>query len=196
VSAGVRAFLVRFACGSSALAGGAAGDEMPTSSTQDRTGTAVPVVSELWEFGRTDVAIVGGKAANLGELPRVEGISVPTGCVVTTDAYDRVVAADPSLADAVVELVGTSPDDHDVVRRRSAAIRARIEELPVPDDVAAAIEAAVSRMGGADVAWAVRSSAMAEDLPAASFAGQLASFLNVVGRGAARRQAVLGVAVH
>src|SRR3954468_7715797 len=127
-------------------------------------------VGDLRDFNRSDVAIVGAKAANLGELMRVEAISVPAGCVVTTDAYERVVAADPSLADALAALVGTSRDDRDSIRERSAAIRARIEELPVPDDLAAAIDAAISRLGGPDAGWAVRSSATAEDLPTASFA--------------------------
>ncbi len=101
----------------------------------------------LEEVGASQVTLVGGKGAGLGELSRIDGVRVPAGFCVTTHAFRRAVAA------------GT---------------------VAVPDDVAAAITAALARLGEHG-AYAVRSSATAEDSPTASFAGQHDSYLDVVG---------------
>ncbi|MFE6922184.1 rifamycin-inactivating phosphotransferase [Nocardia sp. NPDC057663] len=137
-------------------------------------------VLDLGEIDRTQVAIVGGKGANLGELSRIDGVEVPDGFCVTTDAYARTVAGASSLDDRLDELSRLEPEDREAIRVLSAEIRRAIEELVIPDDVAAEIIAAHARLG-ADGAYAVRSSATAEDLPAASFAGQQDTSLNVVG---------------
>ncbi|MER6511641.1 rifamycin-inactivating phosphotransferase [Nonomuraea sp. NPDC001636] len=137
----------------------------------------------MLEFGQIDaanLAEVGGKGVALGELSRIDGVRVPDGFCVTTDAFQRVVSAVPSF-DAQLDLLSkVDPDDRAAVRALSAEIRAVIEGAPVPDDVVAAIGEALARLGE-QAACAVRSSATAEDLPTASFAGQQDSYLNVVG---------------
>ncbi|MEV1121059.1 rifamycin-inactivating phosphotransferase [Actinosynnema sp. NPDC049800] len=137
-------------------------------------------VLDLREVDRTQVAVVGGKGAHLGELARIDGIRVPAGFCVTTDAYHRIVREAPSLGDLLDGLSRLNPDDREAIRTRSAEIRQTLEGIVVPDDVAAAITGALARLGERD-AYAVRSSATAEDLPGASFAGQQDTYLNVVG---------------
>ncbi|WP_433654711.1 rifamycin-inactivating phosphotransferase [Nocardia sp. CA-128927] len=135
------------------------------------------------EIDRTQVAIVGGKDANLGELSRIEGVEVPDGFCVTTDAFARTVGDAPSIEDRLDELSRLEPDDRAAIQALSEQIRCAIEEFVLPDDVAAEIIDAHARLG-ADGAYAVRSSATAEDLPTASFAGQQDTYLNIVGSAA------------
>src|SRR4051812_43460782 len=132
------------------------------------------------EIDQTQIAVVGGKGAHLGELSRIEGIRVPAGFCVTTDAYRAIVAKIPSLDERLDQLSGLNPDAPEI-RTLSAEIRQTIEEVTLPGDFAAAITEAVVRLGE-PAAYAVRSSATAEDLPTASFAGQQDSYLNVVGQ--------------
>ena len=120
------------------------------------------------------------QGANLGELGRIEGIRVPPGFCVTAGAYRRIVAGAPSLDGVLDRLVGLRPDDREAIGTVSAEIRRAIEEIPLPDDLVAAVGAALARLGE-HAGYAVRSSATAEDLPTASFAGQQDSYLNVVG---------------
>ncbi len=134
----------------------------------------------LPEVDQTQAAVVGGKGAQLGELSRIEGIHVPAGYCVTTDAFRRVMADAPSIEDRLDQLSRLSPDDRDAIRTLSAEIRRAIEGIAIPDDLAAEITGALTRLGE-QVAYAVRSSATAEDLPTASFAGQQDTYLNVVG---------------
>jgi rifampicin phosphotransferase len=148
------------------------------------TMTTQPVVLELREIDQTQVAAVGGKGASLGELSRIEGVRVPPGFVVTTDAYRRIVAAAPAIDDPLDRLARLAPDDRPAIAAHSAEVRRILEAVAIPDDVAAAITGALARLGGDDVACAVRSSATAEDLPTASFAGQQDSYLNVAGAAA------------
>ena len=116
---------------------------------------------QLAEIGRGDIAVAGGKGANLGELVRA-GLPVPPGFVLTTDAYRAYVAA-------------TGIDE----RVRSGEGRIRdLFTAPVPDDIAGELLAARKELGAA---VAVRSSATAEDLADASFAGQQDTFLDVCG---------------
>src|SRR5690349_5802582 len=134
------------------------------SSSGAASSLGAPLVVDFGELRSRDVARAGGKAANLGELIAA-GFPVPGGFCVTTAAYARaageVSALDPAGA-------------RDLLRSR-----------PLPDDVAAAVTAAYRALGGgAAVPVAVRSSATAEDLPTASFAGQQDTYLNVVGAGA------------
>ena len=132
------------------------------------------------EIDQTQVAVVGGKGANLGELSRIEGIRVPAGFCVTTDAFRRIMAEAPSIDDRLDRLSRLKPDDREAIRALSAEIRRTIEGIAIPDDLAAAITRALARLGE-QAAYAVRSSATAEDLPTASFAGQQDTYLNVVG---------------
>jgi rifampicin phosphotransferase len=128
----------------------------------------------LHEIDEAQQPIVGGKAANLAVLLRIDGVSVPAGFCVTTDAFRRVIAEAPSIGELLGRLDGED------VGALSAEIRRTIEETAVPADVAAAITSALADLGEG-AAYAVRSSATAEDLPTASFAGQQDSYLNVVG---------------
>jgi phosphoenolpyruvate synthase/pyruvate phosphate dikinase len=137
----------------------------------------------LEDIDRTQVAVVGGKGAQLGELSRIEGIHVPAGYCVTTDAFRRVLADAPSIDDRLDQLSRLKPDDRDAIRTLSAEIRRTLEGIAIPDDLAAAITGALTRLGE-HAAYAVRSSATAEDLPTASFAGQQDTYLNVVGAAA------------
>jgi phosphoenolpyruvate synthase/pyruvate phosphate dikinase len=124
-------------------------------------------------------AVVGGKGANLGELSRLDGVRVPDGFCVTTDAFREVLAA-AGVDEELARLSEVEPDDREAIGALSAAVRAAIEAVPVPDEPAAAIVGSLTRLG-AGAAYAVRSSATAEDLPTASFAGQQDSYLNVRG---------------
>src|ERR671916_180683 len=132
------------------------------------------------EVDQTQVAVVGGKGAHLGELSRIEGLRVPAGFCVTTDAFQRIMAEAPSIDDRLDRLSRLKPDDREAIRALSAEIRRTLEEIAIPDDLAAAITRPLARLGE-QAAYAVRSSATAEDLPTASFAGQQDTYLNVVG---------------
>jgi phosphoenolpyruvate synthase/pyruvate phosphate dikinase len=134
----------------------------------------------LGEIDQTQVALAGGKGAHLGELSRIEGIRGPAGFCVTTDAFRRIMADAPSIGDRLDRLSRLNPDDREAIRTRSAEIRRTLEGIVIPDDLAAAITSALAGLGGR-AACAVRSSATGEDLPAASFAGQQDTYLNVVG---------------
>jgi rifampicin phosphotransferase len=129
------------------------------------------------------VAVVGGKAAALGELWRIERIRVPPGFCVTTEAFQRSLAHAPSLDDRLDRLAHVDPDDHTAIRALSGEMREAILGAVIPEDLAAAITRALAHTGAHD-AYAVRSSATAEDLPTASFAGQHDSYLNVGGAAA------------
>ncbi|MET7987745.1 rifamycin-inactivating phosphotransferase [Streptomyces sp. NPDC005281] len=137
-------------------------------------------VLELQEVDETQAAAVGGKGANLGGLSRIEGTRVPAGFCVTTDAFRRIMAEAPSIDEPLEELSRVNPDDREAIRTLSARIRRSIEETAVPGELATAITRALARLGEG-AAYAVRSSATAEDLPTASFAGQQDTYLNVVG---------------
>ncbi|MBY8340981.1 phosphoenolpyruvate synthase [Streptomyces spinosirectus] len=143
-------------------------------------------VLDLQQADETRTAVVGGKGAHLGALSRIEGVRVPDGFCVTTDAYRRILAKEPSVGDLLDQLSclnEVDADDADTIRTLSARIRSAIEDITIPDDLAAAITGALSRHGEW-AAYAVRSSATAEDLPTASFAGQQDTYLNVVGTAA------------
>ncbi|MFG2132302.1 rifamycin-inactivating phosphotransferase [Streptomyces sp. NPDC048751] len=137
-------------------------------------------VLNLQEIDETQVAVVGGKGAHLGELSRIDGVRVPGGFCVTTDAFRRIMAQAPSIDDQLDQLSRLNPDDREAIRTLSAQVRRTIEEIAVPDDLATAITRELARLGE-QAAYAVRSSATAEDLPTASFAGQQDTYLNVVG---------------
>src|ERR1051326_5627850 len=136
-------------------------------------------VLDLQQIDRTQVEIVGGKGAHLGELSRIEGIHVPAGFCVTTEAFQRSIAQ-AAIDDPLDRLSRLKPADTEAIRALSTFIRQTIEATVIPDDLAAAIHAWAARFGK-HAAYAVRSSATAEDSPTASFAGQQDTYLNVVG---------------
>ena len=136
------------------------------------------------EFTRHDVALVGGKNASLGEMRQnlsALGISVPDGFALTTEAYRRFVAFNG--LDAV--LTREMPRAAQALAEAGGAIRAAFLAAKLPpelqDDIIARYHDLGLRLGTSSPAVAVRSSATAEDLPDASFAGQQESYLNVVG---------------
>ena len=132
------------------------------------------------QIDRTKIADVGGKGAQLGELSQIDGIRVPAGFCVTTDAFRRTVAEPPSLDDRLDRLAQVAPADRSALRTLSAELRRFVEGVAMPDDLVSAVSESLVRLGE-QRAYAVRSSATAEDLPTASFAGQQDSYLNVVG---------------
>src|SRR5580700_7885588 len=91
------------------------------------------------EIGRTQAKIVGGKGAHLGELSRIEGIRVPAGFCVTTDAFRRIMADAPSIDERLDRLSRLSSDDREAIRTLSAEVRQTLEGIAIPDDLAAAI---------------------------------------------------------
>ncbi|MDX3095463.1 phosphoenolpyruvate synthase [Streptomyces sp. ME19-03-3] len=141
----------------------------------------------LQEVDETQVAAVGGKGAQLGGLSRLEGVSVPDGFCVTTDAFRWILAQEPSIEDRIDQLSRLDPDDdREAIRTLGERIRRSIEGIAIPDDLVAAVTGAVARLGEQDP-YAVRSSATAEDLPTASFAGQHDTYLDIVGPAAILR---------
>jgi len=136
--------------------------------------------SVVWfkDVGRDDLGLVGGKGANLGELTRAN-IPVPPGFVVTADTYFHFLAQNGLEPVLKKELFGLDVSDSRALNERAERIKQRIIEAPMPAHIADEIKAAYKELG--EGAVAVRSSATAEDLPEASFAGQQSTFLNVVG---------------
>ena len=139
------------------------------------------------EIGIDDVPVVGGKNASLGEMYRClsdDGVLVPNGFATTADAYRQALTAAGAwegLHDALDEL---DPSDMSGLARRAHAAREVVYGAGLPTDVAQEIIAGYRRLQeqyGEDVSLAVRSSATAEDLPTASFAGQQETFLNIRG---------------
>lgn len=136
--------------------------------------------SVVWfqDVGKEDIPLVGGKGANLGELTRAK-IPVPPGFVVTADTYLHFIQHNSLEPLMKKDLFGLDVHDSQQLAERSARIRKRLLDADVPADIASEIKQAYRELGEGPVA--VRSSATAEDLPEASFAGQQSSFLNVVG---------------
>lgn len=133
------------------------------------------------EIDKTKLMLVGGKGANLGELSRIDGIQVPAGFCITTEAYKRIVSQTPGLNGLLDQLSTLTVADSEKIRELSAKMRRAIEGTAIPADIEEEITAFLSKLGEKD-AYAVRSSATAEDLPLASFAGQQDTYLNMIGR--------------
>ncbi len=133
----------------------------------------------------TDVESVGGKNASLGEMisQLPEGVRVPTGFATTAHAFRQFLAFE-GLADKIsAKLAALDTEDVRALAVVGAEIRAMVEAQPFPADLQQAIGEAFATLsaGNPEASFAVRSSATAEDLPDASFAGQQETFLNVVG---------------
>ncbi|WP_330473307.1 phosphoenolpyruvate synthase [Terrabacter sp. C0L_2] len=139
------------------------------------------------DLGLTDVERVGGKNASLGEMVQhlsKAGVRVPDGFATTADAYRRFLAHEGLAARISTTLAELDVEDTRALAAAGADIRRAVEEQPFPADLETDIRTAYDRLvgeSGDEVSWAVRSSATAEDLPDASFAGQQETFLNVRG---------------
>ena len=142
----------------------------------------------LWfeELNKEDVPLVGGKCANLGEMINA-GIPVPPGFAVSAYTYKKFIE-ETGIAEKIYDILDetiTDPKDPKQYEEASKKIRALIESTPIPDYIEKAIVEAYRELckktGVKNVYVAVRSSATAEDLPGASFAGQQETFLNVKG---------------
>ncbi|WP_280189715.1 phosphoenolpyruvate synthase [Delftia sp. PS-11] len=146
---------------------------------------ATALVVPFEKLRMTDVESVGGKNASLGEMisQLPQGVRVPTGFATTAHAFRQFLAHD-GLADKIsARLAALDVDDVRALAQVGAEIRALVENQPFPADLEQAIREEFARLQGGNEAasFAVRSSATAEDLPDASFAGQQETFLNVVG---------------
>ncbi|HEX7714380.1 MAG TPA: phosphoenolpyruvate synthase [Bacillota bacterium] len=135
------------------------------------------------EIDRTKLMNVGGKGANLGELSRIEGIRVPEGFCVTTEAYCRNVAQNKDCNALLDQLSLLKAEERERISEISGKIRKIIEEIPIAKEIVEEITRFHSKLGE-NTACAVRSSATAEDLPNASFAGQQDTYLNIIGKDA------------
>jgi pyruvate,water dikinase len=146
-----------------------------------------PICIPFSQLTLDDVALVGGKTASLGELTRAlvpAGVRVPAGFAVTAVAYDALLDRGETRAKLRSILDGLDPQDLGELARRGAMARQAILAAGLPPEVVAQIgeaHRALERSEGADIDVAVRSSATAEDLPEASFAGQQATTLGVRG---------------
>lgn len=155
--------------------------------TQPHTDRFAPdaLVVPFEQLRMSDVEAVGGKNASLGELisQLPQGVRVPTGFATTAHAFRQFLAHD-GLAERISQRLKTLDiEDVRALAAAGAEIRAWVQNQPFPADLEAAIRSEFARLQGGNEAasFAVRSSATAEDLPDASFAGQQETFLNVVG---------------
>ena len=141
----------------------------------------------LDELRMTDVADYGGKNASLGELLgnlSDKGVQVPGGLATSADAFRDFLTLNDLTARVASRLDGLDVDDVPALAKAGAEIRDWIEAAPLPEALEQGIHSGVAALeadAGAQISWAVRSSATAEDMPDASFAGQQETYLNIVG---------------
>ncbi|WP_104371663.1 phosphoenolpyruvate synthase [Desulfocucumis palustris] len=140
----------------------------------------------FWEIDKTKLAMVGGKGANLGELSGLTGIQVPEGFCVTTEAYKEIIGNNEEFHSLLDQLFLLKADNREGIGEISAKIRKVIEGTAIPKGIDIEITRHLARLGEKN-AYAVRSSATAEDLPTASFAGQQDTYLNIIGKEAILR---------
>ncbi|MDP4146908.1 MAG: phosphoenolpyruvate synthase [Bacillota bacterium] len=138
-------------------------------------------VLSFQEIDKTKLSMVGGKGANLGELSKIHGILVPEGFCVTTEAYKKITGNNEELNDLLKELFYLRVEDREKVGEISKKVRRVIENIPISQAIAEEISIFLTKFGE-KASYAVRSSATAEDLPTASFAGQQDTYLNIMGR--------------
>lgn len=138
-------------------------------------------VLDFSELDKTKAALAGGKGANLGELSRIEGIQVPEGFCVTTEAYKEITGSSKEFHSLLDRLAALTTDDKNEISETSAKIRSLIEQTAIPKHIENEIARRLKQPRETN-AYAVRSSATAEDLPTASFAGQHDTYLNINGK--------------
>ena len=133
------------------------------------------------DIDKTKLMVVGGKGANLGELSRIDGIRVPEGFCITTEAYKRISSQTPEFNDLLEQLSLLKVEDRESIGEISKKIRSVIEGTVIAKEIDEAVTHFMAKFGDKN-AYAVRSSATAEDLPTASFAGQQDTYLNIIGK--------------
>ncbi|HBS44347.1 MAG TPA: phosphoenolpyruvate synthase [Paenibacillus sp.] len=133
------------------------------------------------EIETTQLLLVGGKGLNLGRLSTIEGIKVPEGFCVTTVGYQKAIEKNEKYHTLLDQLSMLNVDDREQISEISRKLRQILMEVEIPSDVVTAVTHYLSQLGE-EQAYAVRSSATAEDLPHASFAGQQDTYLNIIGR--------------
>src|SRR6266480_3724902 len=138
-------------------------------------------VFNLQDIDKIKLNIVGGKGANLGELTRIEGLHVPDGFCISTEAFKRIFGETSSINKLLDQLSLLKVEDRNKISELSGEIGRLIEGIAIPEDIHEELARHLSRLGEEN-AYAVRSSATAEDLPTASFAGQQDTYLNIKGR--------------
>ncbi|EJQ45859.1 hypothetical protein IEE_02237 [Bacillus cereus BAG5X1-1] len=138
-------------------------------------------VLDFQEIEKTQLSLVGGKGLNLGELSNIQGIQVPEGFCVTTIGYEKAIEQNEAFQALLSQLAMLKIEDRAQIAEISKKIRETIMEVEIPFDVVEAVAHYLSRFGN-EHAYAVRSSATAEDLPYASFAGQQDTYLNIIGK--------------
>lgn len=137
-------------------------------------------VLDFQEIENTQLSLVGGKGLNLGELSSVQGLQVPEGFCVTTVGYEKAIEQNEELQTLLQQLTKLKMEERAQIGEMSKKIREVIMAVEIPTDVVEAVAHYLSRFGN-EHAYAVRSSATAEDLPYASFAGQQDTYLNIIG---------------
>ncbi|HDR6956608.1 MULTISPECIES: phosphoenolpyruvate synthase [Bacillus cereus group] len=138
-------------------------------------------VLDFQEIEKTQLFLVGGKGLNLGELSNIQGIQVPEGFCVTTVGYEQAIGKNGAFQTLLNQLAMLKIEERDRIGEISKQIREVIMAVEIPVDVVELIAHYLSHFGD-EHAYAVRSSATAEDLPYASFAGQQDTYLNVIGK--------------
>ncbi|AXO93730.1 phosphoenolpyruvate synthase [Bacillus anthracis] len=138
-------------------------------------------VLDFQEIEKGQLSLVGGKGLNLGELSNIQGIQVPEGFCVTTVGYEKAIEQNEELQTLLQQLTKLNREDRAQIGEMSKEIREVIMAVQIPSDVVEAVAHYLSRFGN-EHAYAVRSSATAEDLPYASFAGQQDTYLNIIGK--------------
>lgn len=138
-------------------------------------------VLSFQEIDKTKSYLAGGKGANLGELSKAYGILVPEGFCVTTEAYKKITGNNIKLDGLLDEISHLGAEDREKISEVSRKVRMIIERTAITEDITEEIVGYLTRFGEKN-AYAVRSSATAEDLPTASFAGQQDTYLNIIGR--------------
>ncbi|GAB0170804.1 phosphoenolpyruvate synthase [Lysinibacillus sp. CTST325] len=139
------------------------------------------LVLDFQEMDKSQLLLVGGKGLNLGELSKIEGIQVPKGFCVSTVGYQKAIEQNETFQVLLDQLSTLKVNNRDQIGEISRKIRQIILEVDIPSDVVEAVVHTLSQLGD-DHAYAVRSSATAEDLPHASFAGQQDTYLNIIGK--------------
>ncbi|QQZ59817.1 phosphoenolpyruvate synthase [Paenibacillus sonchi] len=135
------------------------------------------------EMDKTQLWLVGGKGLHLGELSKIQGIQVPEGFCVTTLGYQKAIEQNETYHALLDQLTMLKVEDRVQIGEISRQIRQIITEAEIPSDIMKAVAQYLS-LFGEEYAYAVRSSATAEDLPHASFAGQQDTYLNIIGKNA------------
>ncbi|EEL28311.1 phosphoenolpyruvate synthase [Bacillus cereus] len=138
-------------------------------------------VLDFQEIEKTQLFLVGGKGLNLGELSNIQGIQVPEGFCVTTVGYEQAIGKNGAFQTLLNQLAMLKIEERDRIGEISKQIREVIMAVEIPVDVVESVAHYLSHFGD-EHAYAVRSSATAEDLPYASFAGQQDTYLNVIGK--------------